>query len=82
MDIDYLPSGPGLLINGESRILVVADIHMGIETDLRSHGFYLQSGGHKRIERIMGMVRESAPDFTLILGDIKHRVLRNIMAGV
>lgn len=74
MEREYLASGPGLLLTGEQRILVVADIHMGIESDLRSHGIHLQSRGRERIERIMDLVKESAPDIILLLGDIKHRV--------
>ena len=74
MDIEYFPSGPGLQITGEQRILVVADIHMGIESDLRLHGIHLQSRGAERIARLMNLVHDISPDIILLLGDIKHRV--------
>jgi metallophosphoesterase superfamily enzyme len=74
MDIEYLASGPALQITGERRIVVVADLHMGIETDLRLHGIHLQSRGEERISRLIELVRDAAPDIILLLGDIKHRV--------
>jgi uncharacterized protein len=74
MDIEYLASGPALQITGEKRIFIVADIHMGIESDLRLHGIHLQSRGKERIARLTNLVRDAAPDIILLLGDIKHRV--------
>lgn len=74
MDIEYFPSGPAMQITGEHRILVVADMHMGIESDLRLHGIHLQSRGAERIARLITLVRDVAPDIILMLGDIKHRV--------
>lgn len=74
MDIEYHPAGPALQINTDHRILVVADLHMGIETDLRLHGIHLQSRGADRISRLIGLVRDVAPDIILLLGDVKHRV--------
>ncbi|MFH0967488.1 MAG: metallophosphoesterase [Methanobacteriota archaeon] len=74
MDIEYLAAGPALQIIGERRIVVVADIHMGIESDLRLHGIHVQSRGPSRIARLIELVRDSSPDIILMLGDIKHRV--------
>jgi hypothetical protein len=74
MNIEYLPSGPALQITGEMRILVIADIHMGIESDLRLHGIHLQSRGPERIARLLTIVKDAAPDIVLLLGDVKHRV--------
>jgi len=74
MEIDYFPSGPAFQITGEQRILVIADLHMGIESDLRLHGVHLQSKGKERIDRLSELVQEISPDILLMLGDVKHRV--------
>jgi len=74
MEIDYFPSGPAILVTGKQRMLVVADLHMGIESDLRLHGVHLQSRGIERIQRLTNLVRDTSPDIVLMLGDIKHRV--------
>lgn len=74
MEIEYFPCGPAIQITGEQRILVVADLHMGIESDLRLHGVHLQSRGADRIERLNTLVKECSPDIILLLGDVKHRV--------
>ena len=74
MEIEYFAAGPALLVTGEHRILVVADIHMGIESDLRLHGVHLQSRGAERISRLLELVKDVTPDILLMLGDIKHRV--------
>ncbi len=74
MEIEYHPSGPALLIDTRHRILVAADLHMGIESDLRLHGIHLQSRGAERIARLLHLVQEVSPDIILLLGDIKHRV--------
>ena len=47
---------------------------MGIESDLRLHGIHLQSRGPDRIARLVGLIKDTAPDIILMLGDIKHRV--------
>jgi uncharacterized protein len=74
MEIEFFPSGPAIQITRNQQILVVADLHMGIESDLRLHGIHLQSRGSERIDRLNALVKEISPDIILLLGDIKHRV--------
>jgi len=74
MEIEYHASGPALVLDDKQRILVAADLHMGIESDLRLHGIHLQSRGADRISRLIDLVQEVSPDMILLLGDIKHRV--------
>ncbi|HWQ65953.1 MAG TPA: metallophosphoesterase [Methanospirillum sp.] len=62
------------MIDDEHRLLVIADIHMGIESDLRLHGIHLQSRGQERISRVVHLVKDTAPDMIILLGDVKHRV--------
>ena len=34
MNLEFISDGPALVIEGEERLLVVADLHFGIEADL------------------------------------------------
>ncbi|NLV26378.1 MAG: metallophosphoesterase [Methanomicrobiales archaeon] len=74
MNIDFFPNGPAVQIEEEMRILFIADIHMGIEHELKKFGFHFKTRGPERIERILSLVKESSPDILVILGDVKHRV--------
>ncbi|MBN1167518.1 MAG: metallophosphoesterase [Methanospirillaceae archaeon] len=74
MTISFLPEGPGILLHNTERILVFADIHMGIETDLAFSGIHIQSRGLERIEKIITCIKKTEPDLVLLLGDIKHRI--------
>ena len=74
MNISFLSSGPGILLENRERILIFADIHMGIESDLESHGIHIQNRGTHRIDRIIATIKLIRPDRVILLGDVKHRV--------
>jgi uncharacterized protein len=74
MEITFLKEGPALIIETKQRLLIVADLHMGIETDLRIHGIHIPSQGEERIKRLMNLIYQNRPDSIIILGDVKHRV--------
>lgn len=74
MEIEFFESGPGVIIENERRVLYIADIHMGIESELQARGIHLRTRGKERILRILDLIKESEPDHLVILGDVKHRV--------
>ncbi len=74
MTISFLPEGPAILLQNTERILVFADIHMGIETDLAFFGIHIKSRGLERIEKIISGIKKTRPDRVLLLGDIKHQI--------
>ncbi len=74
MDLEFLENGPAVVISGDERVLVVADLHFGIESDLDRHGIHVPSRSDKRLERVMTCVRSAEPDLILLLGDVKHTV--------
>ena len=66
---------PALAIDiGRERVLVVADLHLGIETELASGGVGLPSQMPRIKERLIDLVQQQKPDRLLFLGDIKHNV--------
>ena len=44
MKLEFLSPGPALLVSNEIKVLAVADLHLGIESDLDRHGLLLHSG--------------------------------------
>lgn len=74
MHLHFIESGPALLVEGDRRVLVVADLHMGIESGLERHGVHIQSRSAARTKRVLACIEETNPDLLLLLGDVKHNV--------
>ncbi len=74
MHLHFIESGPALLVEQERRVLVVADLHMGIESGLERHGVHITSRSAARAERVLACIEEAQPDLLLLLGDVKHNV--------
>ncbi|HJX55778.1 MAG TPA: metallophosphoesterase, partial [Methanoregula sp.] len=74
MKMEFFGDGPALVIEGESRLLVVADLHFGIEADLAAHGLHFGSRSTDRLERLLKIVDSADPDMLVLLGDIKHSI--------
>lgn len=74
MSLGFLEGGPALLVSNTRRVLAVADLHLGIESDLAHHGLHFRSRSRDRVERLTTCIRNADPDLLLILGDLKHGV--------
>jgi metallophosphoesterase superfamily enzyme len=74
MILEFIGDGPALLVNGTIRVLVAADLHLGIESDMAMHGLYFRSRSTERLERLKVCIRSVTPDLLLLLGDVKHNV--------
>ncbi|MCK9579379.1 MAG: metallophosphoesterase [Methanoregula sp.] len=74
MNIEFLPGGPAAVIENDERILVIADLHFGIEADLAAHGLHFRSRSETRLERVFHTIDEADPDRLVLLGDIKHSI--------
>ncbi len=74
MNLEFIGDGPALVVNGEEKNLVVADLHFGIEADLAVHGLHFRSRSRARVERLLGIVNRIDPDNLILLGDIKHSI--------
>ena len=53
MNMEFIGDGPALVVTGEERYLVVADLHFGIEADLAAHGLHFRSRSKARVERLL-----------------------------
>jgi putative SbcD/Mre11-related phosphoesterase len=74
MQIEFLSQGPALVIENTQRVLVIADLHFGIESDFERKGVHIPSQTHKRFQRALACIDEARADLLLLLGDVKHNV--------
>jgi uncharacterized protein len=74
MRLQFIESGPALLVQDSRRVLVVADLHMGIESGLARHGVHIGSRSAARVDRVLECIDEADPDLLVLLGDVKHNV--------
>jgi putative SbcD/Mre11-related phosphoesterase len=74
MTLHFLAEGPALVVENATRVLVIADLHIGIESDLDVHGVHIPSQAGERLKRVIACIEEGRPDLVLLLGDVKHSV--------
>ena len=63
---------PALLI--ENKVLVVADLHLGIEYEIFQSGITIPSQVEKLEKRIDNLIKQTKAKHLIILGDVKHQV--------
>jgi len=63
---------PVLIIN--NKILVVADLHIGIESELREQGINTASQVHIMKNHLISICKKYKPKEIFLLGDIKHNI--------
>ena len=74
MEPEFYPDGPAVLIKRKERVLVIADPHFGMETDLHRHGLHFESQSKARLDRLLSIISASNPDYLVVLGDLKHMI--------
>ncbi|MCQ8903634.1 MAG: metallophosphoesterase [Methanothrix sp.] len=67
---------PALIVEGAQRIMVVADVHLGIEYEMWLGGANVPSQTRKLLDRLRGLIDEQEPKRLIVLGDLKHNVPR------
>lgn len=72
MDLEPVADIPALVMRGAEEWVVVADLHVGIEVQLRRSGFTIPSQMPKMKASLEALASGSRN--LLILGDLKHRI--------
>jgi hypothetical protein len=72
-EIQPIPNEPALFIKNK-QILVVADLHIGIESQLREQGLHVSSQAQKMIDHLLSICKKYKPKEIILLGDIKHNI--------
>ena len=66
---------PALILeNRDSRVLVVADLHLGWEATLVKKGINLPSQAPRMLSRLLTLVERYRPEMLVFLGDVKHSI--------
>jgi len=73
LDIQPLINEPAIFIK-DKRILVIADLHIGIESELIEQGLNARSQTNKMINHIEKLCKKHNPEIIILLGDIKHNI--------
>lgn len=73
--ITPLPPYPAALLKMRAtRLMVIADLHMGWEMSLSGKGIHVPSQTPKLLNRLIDLLSEYKPDEILVLGDVKHTI--------
>jgi putative SbcD/Mre11-related phosphoesterase len=71
MKIKFLTE-PALLI--ENKVLIIADLHLGIEYEIFRSGITIPSQIERLEKRIDKLIKQTKANHLVILGDVKHQV--------
>jgi len=73
MDIQPITSEPAPFIS-KIKLLVIADLHIGIERELREGGLQVPSQTNKMTTRLQTLIKKCKPSDIVIVGDVKHNI--------
>jgi len=68
----FVTGEPALLL--KNRILVIADLHIGIEKEYREAGLFLPDQTSFLAKKLEKLVRKTKAKKIIVLGDLKHRI--------
>lgn len=67
---------PALLVESGERVLIVTDLHLGMEYELAKNGISIPYQTDRFLAELVGLVEDTTPDRLLMMGDVKHGVPR------
>jgi len=62
------------MIESGERVLMAADLHLGLEYDLAKQGINIPYQWSRILDELMVLLEEHRPDRLVLLGDVKHGV--------
>lgn len=71
-----LPYPAALIKNGKTKILLIADPHIGWEIALQEKGIHVPSQTQKLLAKLTSIITQYKPDQLVVLGDVKYTVVR------
>lgn len=71
-EIQPIPEEAVLMV--DRKIMVIADLHIGIEKELKDFGLNVSSQTQKMTDRAVKLCKEYKPEKIILLGDIKHNI--------
>jgi hypothetical protein len=73
LDIQPILNESAIFIK-DKKLLVIADLHIGIETELRELGLRAPSQTGSMTKRLISLFKKYNPNEIILLGDIKHNI--------
>ena len=73
LEVQPIINEPAIFIKNK-KILVIADLHIGIESELIEQGINAKSQTNKMIKHIEILCKKHNPKTIVLLGDIKHNI--------
>jgi uncharacterized protein len=70
-----LPHPAALIKTGKTKILLIADPHIGWETALQQKGIHVPSQTPKLLGKLLSLISKVKPDRLVIVGDVKYTVV-------
>jgi putative SbcD/Mre11-related phosphoesterase len=72
--IRLLTPHPALMVESGERVLLAADLHLGMEYDLAKQGINIPYQWTRMLEELLALLDEHKPDRLILVGDVKHGV--------
>jgi uncharacterized protein len=70
-----LPNPAAIVKTSKTKTLLIADPHLGWETQLREKGIHVPSQTPKILNKLSAIIKKYKPDRLVILGDVKYTVV-------
>lgn len=70
-----MPHPAALVRDGKTRILLIADPHIGWEIELQEKGIHVPGQTVKILNKLVAILTQYKPDKLVILGDVKYTVV-------
>ena len=72
--IKLLTPRPALMVESGERVMLAADLHLGMEYELSRQGISIPYQWNRILDELMVLLEEHRPDRLVLLGDVKHGV--------
>ena len=72
--IRLLTPHPALMVESGERVMLAADLHLGMEYDLAKQGINIPYQWTRMLEELLVLLEEHKPDRLILVGDVKHGV--------
>jgi putative SbcD/Mre11-related phosphoesterase len=72
--IKLLTPHPVLMVESGERVMLAADLHLGLEYELAKQGINIPYQWNRILDELMTLLEEHRPDRLVLLGDVKHGV--------
>lgn len=71
-----IPSKPVLILEGQSRSLIVSDLHIGFENNLETNGIFIgkNTTTDETIKELESIIDSEKADSLILLGDVKSSI--------